>query len=103
MKKNPSGRQMRYVYGLIGSNKTKQQIALDAGFSASTARVPRSIENKVGFNIAMSRVHGELGNTIMQIIHEIKARGFKQMDNKTLVQTLEATSKNYERFIPEIK
>jgi len=86
------------VYGIINGDKTKQQCALDAGFSPSTARVPKSIENKIGFNIAMSQVHGELGNTIMQIIYEIKARGFKQMDDKTLVQTLEVTSKNYERF-----
>lgn len=102
MKKHPSGRQMRYAYGLIGSDKTKQQIALEAGFSQSTARVPKSIENKASFNIAMSKVHGELGNTIMQIIYEIKARGFKQMDNKTLIQTLEITSKNYERFSSKI-
>lgn len=102
MKKHPSDRQMRYVYGLIGSDKTKQQIALEAGFSPSTARVPKSIENKVGFNLAMSKVHGELGNTIMQIIYEIKARGFKDMDNRTLIQTLEVTSKNYERFTTKV-
>jgi hypothetical protein len=102
MKKHPSSRQVRYAYGLIDGDKTKQQIALDAGFSPSTARVPKSIENKVGFNIAMSQVHGELGNTIMQIIYEIKARGLKQMDNKMLIKTLEVTSKNYERFMPKV-
>ena len=102
MKKHPSDRQMKYAYGVINGNKTKQQIALDAGFSPSTARVPKSIENKVGFNIAMSQAHGELGNTITQIIYEVKARGLKQMDNKTLIQILEVTSKNYERFMPKV-
>lgn len=102
MKKYPSKRQLRYAYGRMNDDKTKQQCALEAGYSASSARVPKLIENKVGFNIAMSKVHGELGNTIMQIIYEIKARGLKQMDNKTLIQILEVTSKNYERFIPKV-
>ncbi len=101
MKKHPSSRQIRYAYGRMNADKTKQQCALEAGYSRSSARVPKLIENKVGYYLAMSQIFGELGNTAMQIMFEIKARGFKQMDNKNLVYALDVVSKNIERFAPK--
>jgi hypothetical protein len=43
-------------------HKSKQQVALEAGFSESTARVPKSIENKLGFKLAMAQLAGETAN-----------------------------------------
>ena len=82
MKRSPSIRQMNYARGLMSENKTKQQIAIDAGFSISTARVPQLIENKKGFKLAAASIAGEAGNTAMQLMYELQTRDLKQMDNK---------------------
>ncbi len=62
MKRHPSTRQLRYAYGIMDFHKSKQQVALEAGFSESTARVPKSIENKLGFKLAMAQLAGETAN-----------------------------------------
>jgi len=94
----PSLRQMKYARGLMDENKTKQQIAIDAGFSPSTARVPKLIENKKGFKLAMAFLAGEAGYTTMKLMYELKARDLKEFDNKTLIQCLNVMAKNVERF-----
>ncbi len=98
MKKTPSIRQQRYAYGIMNEAKTKQQIALESGFSRSTARVPKLIENKLGFKLAVSQIAGEMENVSMKLLFELQARDLKQMDNKTLIYCLESISKTHERF-----
>lgn len=98
MKKGPSKRQLRYAYGIMNDNKTKQQIALDSGFSASTARVPKSIENKLGFKLAVAQIAGEMENTAMKLMFELQARDMSQMDDRTLIYSLDVISKTHERF-----
>lgn len=98
MKKHPSIRQMKYARGLMNENKSRQQIALESGFSRSTARVPKSIENKQGFKLAAAQLAGELGNVALQLMFEIKARGVSKMDNQTLIYSLNVISKTHERF-----
>ncbi|MCX6715669.1 MAG: hypothetical protein NT077_01470, partial [Candidatus Taylorbacteria bacterium] len=78
MKKTPSIRQRKYALGLMNENKTKQQIALDSGFSLSTSRVPKSIENKLGFKLAIAEIAGQMENMTMKLLYELQARDLKQ-------------------------
>ncbi len=96
--KKPTIRQMKYAHGLMNENKTRRQIAIDAGFSANTARVPKSIENKKGFKLAVAFLAGEAGNTAMKLMYELQARDLKKIDNKTLILYLDVLAKNVERF-----
>lgn len=98
MKKHPSIRQMKYAYGKMNEHKTKQQIALDAGFSPSTARVPNLIENKLGFKLAVAQIAGEMENVVMRLMFELQARDISKIDNKTLLYYLDVLARNYERF-----
>ena len=100
--KKPSIRQMKYAYGLMNENMTKQQIALDAGFSPSTARVPKSIENKIGFKLAVAQMAGEMENLSMKLLFELQARDMGQMDTKELLHSLDVISKTHERFASHI-
>jgi hypothetical protein len=102
MKKHASIRQQKYAYGLMNEDKTKQQIALDSGFSASTARVPKLIENKLGFKLAVAEIAGQMENTSMKILFELQARDLRQMDSKTLLYSLDVISKTHERFASQI-
>ena len=98
MKKHASLRQRKYAYGLMNDDKTKQQIALESGFSPSTARVPKLIENKLGCKLAIAEIAGEMGNTAMKLMFELQARDLRQMDSKTLLYSLDVISKTHERF-----
>jgi hypothetical protein len=99
MKRYPSMRQLRYARGIMNEDKPKQQIALDAGFSLSTSRVPKSIENKLGFKLAVAQLAGEMENVTMKLMYELKARDVSQMSNKDLLYSLDVLSKTHERFV----
>jgi hypothetical protein len=79
-------------------HKSKRQVALEAGFSESTARVPKSIENKAGFKLAMAQLAGETANVAMKIMFELQARDMSKMDNKELLESLNVMSRVHERF-----
>ncbi len=98
MKKHPSIRQQKYAYGIMNESKPKGQIALESGFSVSTSRVPASIENKLGFKLAVAQIAGEMGNVVMKLMFELQARDMSKMDNKTLLYSLDVISKTHERF-----
>ena len=105
MKKHPSVRQMKYAYGIMDYHKSKQQVALEAGFSPSTARVPKSIENKLGFKLAMAQLAGETSNVVMKLMFELQARDLSKLSNQDLTRSLEVMSKTWERFsskLPEL-
>src|SRR6185295_1532779 len=101
MKKHPSVRQMKYAYGLMNDTRSKRKIALDAGFSESTARVPKMIENKLGFKLAVAQLAGEMENTAMKLMFELQARDMSKMSNKDLLYSLDVMSKTWERFTPK--
>ena len=103
MKKRATPKQKMYAFGLMNLNKTKQQIALESGFSASTARVPQLIENKVGFKLAMAQLASEAGNVAMQVFYELKTRDLAKEDTKTLLYSVDVLSKAFERFTPKEK
>ncbi len=98
MKRHPSKRQLRYARGIMSENKTKQQIALESGFSLSTSRVPKSIENKLGFKLAVVQIAGEMENTALQIMYELQGRDLSQVSNKDLTNYLDVISRVHERF-----
>lgn len=102
MKKHPSIRQQKYAYGIMNENKTKQQIAIDAGFSPSTARVPQSIENKLGFKLAVAHLAGEMENVSMKLLFELQARDLKQINTTELLYCLDVISKTHERFVAKL-
>jgi hypothetical protein len=102
MKKHPSIRQMKYAYGLMNDNKSKREIALDSGFSESTARVPKSIENKAGFKLAISQLAGEMENTAMKLLFELQARDMSKMSDQDLLFSLNVMSKTWERFASKV-
>jgi hypothetical protein len=97
MKNHPSIRQIKYARGLM-ENKTKQQNAIDSGYSPSSARVPKLIENKVGFKLAVAQLAGEVGNVTGKLMAELQVRDLCKMDNKTLINYLEVVSKTHERL-----
>jgi len=82
----------------MDESNTKQQTAINAGFSASTARVPKLIESSKGFKLAVAFLAGEAGNTAMQLMYELKARDLSKLDNKTLILYLDVMARSYERF-----
>jgi len=98
MKKHPTIRQKKYARGLMNENKTKQQIALEAGYSPSSARVPKLIENKQGFKLAVAQLAGEIGDVTGKLMAELQVRDLSKMDNKTLIGYLDVASKTYERL-----
>jgi hypothetical protein len=100
MKKTPSRRQLKYAYGLMNEKKSKYQIALDAGFSPATARVPKLIENKQGFSLAMAQIAGETENTMMKLMFELKGRDLSKLSIEELVEALGTLSKTWQRFTP---
>ena len=102
MKKTPSIRQRKYAYGLMNENKTKQEIALEAGYSRSSARIPKMIENKQGFKLAVAQFAGEAGNVMGKIMSELQVRDLRLLDNKTLISYLEAVSKTHERLVSKL-
>jgi hypothetical protein len=98
MKRHPSTRQLRYAYGMMNFHRSKRQVALDAGFSESTARVPKSIENKMGFKLAMAQLAGETANVAMKLMFELQARDLGKMSSRDLLQSLDVMSRAHERF-----
>ncbi len=102
MKRAPSIKQRKYAFGLMNENKTKQEIALEAGYSRSSARVPKMIENKQGFKLAVAQFAGEVGNVTGKLMAELQVRDLSQMDNRTLITLLEVASKTQERLVSKI-
>ncbi len=102
MKKHPSIRQVKYAYGIMNESKTKQQIALESGFSPSTARVPQLIENKLGFKLAVAQLAGEMGNVAMKLMYELQARDMSKMSDRDLLYSLDVISKTHERFTSKL-
>lgn len=98
MKKHPSVRQLRYARGIMDYHKSKQQVALEAGFSESTARVPKSIENKLGFKLAVAQLAGQMENMTMKLLFELQARDLGKMSNQDLTTSLNVMSQTWERF-----
>ena len=78
---------------------SKKQIALDSGYSPAVANsVSSHIENKPGFNNAMSALAIDSNNLALSAMHEFKARGFEDFSNKDLIGALNAIGNAWAKF-----
>lgn len=98
MRNRPTKRQLRYAYGLLNEDKSKYQIALEAGFSPSTARIPKMIENKRTFYLAKAQIAGEAGNMAMKVLFELQARDLSKESTTDLLNAINVLSKTWQRF-----
>jgi hypothetical protein len=98
-------RQMAYAKRIWGGQgTTKQQIALECGYSPNSSRsVASHIEDTPGFNNAMSKLATESNNVAVSILHEFKNRGFNDFSNKDLIGALNAIGAAWSRFNPDAK
>jgi len=87
----------RQLFG--GQGVSKKQIALNSGYSSAVSRSVKShIEDKEGFNNAMSKLALDSNNIAISIMHEFKARGFKDFSNKDLTGALNAIGNAWSKF-----
>lgn len=99
-KRASSMKQMAYAKQLLGAQGTsKRQIALNCGYSPYVANsISSHIENKPGFNYAMSQLAVDSNNLALAAMHEFKARGFKDFSNKDLIGALNAIGSAWSKF-----
>ena len=99
-KKGWTIQQMAYAKRILGGQgHSKKQIALDSGYSAAVSNSVKSkIEDKPGFQNAMSALAHESNNLVMAAMAEFKARGFKEFSNKELVGALNAIGGAWSKF-----
>lgn len=93
-------KQMAYAKRILGGQgETKKQIALDSGYSAAVANsVSSHIEDKKGFNNAMTALAVDSNNLALAAMHEFKSRGFHDFSNKELVGALNAIGNAWAKF-----
>jgi len=91
---------MAYAKRILGGDGiSKKQIALDSGYSPAVSNsITSHIENKPGFNHAMSKLALDSNNLALSAMHEFKARGFKDFSNKELVGALNAIGNAWSKF-----
>lgn len=99
-RKGSTIKQMAYARRILGGDgNSKKQIALNSGYSPNVARsVTSHIENKLGFNNAISALAVDSNNLALAAMHEFKARGFKDFSNKELVGALNAIGNAWSKF-----
>jgi hypothetical protein len=99
-KRASSMKQMAYAKRVFGAQcTTKKEIALDVGYSANVANsISSHIENKPGFNYAMTQLAVDSNNLALAAMSEFKARGFKEFSNKDLIGALNAIGSAWTRF-----
>ena len=98
MKKTPSKRQMAYAREYMEGGKSRQVMAINAGYSPSSARVPGLIENKQGFKLAIGILLGQSGHVLSKVFYEINTRDLEQMDNKDLINLLKTATNTWEKL-----
>ena len=79
--------------------KSKQEIALDVGYSPAVAQaVKQKIENLPGFKNAMAEILQESDSLVMKIMRTFDERGFDDYTNKDLISALTAIASSWEKF-----
>lgn len=104
--KNAERRHRAYIKG-VTSGKTKQQAAIDAGFSESTARVPQVLEKKWTHHKVMKSLAEDAGNMQATLYHDLKLRIAKgeldEMDAKSFLWSINQVGNFLEKIIPKEK
>ena len=95
-----SPRQTAYARRIwAGAGESRKQIAMDVGYSPSTARVAGDhIENTKGFHNAMAVLATESNGVALAILHEFKIRGVADFSNKDLIGALNAIGSAWGKF-----
>lgn len=99
-------RQQAYARRVWSAQGTsKKQIALDVGYAPGSANsVMTKIENKRGFQNAMSKLASESNSLALEVLSEFKARGLKEFSNSELTNALNAIGNAWSKFnAPMIK
>jgi len=93
-------KQMAYARRLLGGEGvSKKQIALDSGYSPNVSNsIKTHIEDKRGFNNAMTKLAMDSNNLALAAMHEFKARGFKEFSNSELTGALNAIGNAWAKF-----
>lgn len=99
--KGPNNKQRKYAFNRMNQDMTKQDAALDAGYSATSARVPAKIEATRGFHLAMAQLAGQTGNVAMKILHVLNARDLSKESTTTLMQGITTLSNAWDKFVPK--
>ena len=99
-KKGTTLKQMAYARKLFGGEGTsKKQMALDVGYSPAVASSVKShIEDKPGFNNAMTQLAVDSNNLALAAMHEFKSRGFADFSNTELTGALNAIGNAWSKF-----
>ena len=97
-------RHVKYARGLLATDKTKKQIALEAGYPPSMARLPASkIENTKGFHGAMAEIAQEANNFGLQVLHVLQSRPMEDEETKTLLMAVKVIGDAMDKFQPQKK
>ncbi len=99
-KKGSSPKQNAYARRSWGAEgKTKKEIALDVGYSPTSANsVVSKIESKPGYLNAIAQLAADSNQLALSVMYEIKARGFEDYTNRELVTSLSAIAGAWEKF-----
>lgn len=80
-------KQWKYANGLLNTEKSKAQVAIDAGYSYNVARnVTAKVENRAGTKLAMADAYAKAGNVAVAMIHEVEAKGYKDLSFEQLLK-----------------
>jgi len=103
-KRAMTDRHVKYARGLLATDKTKKQIALEAGYPPSMARLPASkIENTKGFHGAMAEIAQEANNFGLKVLHILQARPMEDEETKTLLMAVKVIGDAMDKFQPQKK
>lgn len=99
-KNSSTPKQIAYARRMWGGELlNKKQLAIDVGYSPSTANnAGLKIEKSRGFNNAMATLAAESNDLALTIMHEFKARGVNSFSNKDLIGSLNAIGNAWGRF-----
>lgn len=87
----------------MNTETTKENAALDAGYSPSMARVPAQIEQSKGFHLAMATLASQTGNIAMKVLHELGGRDMTKQSTNDLLHAVTVLSNAWDKFVPKNK
>ena len=97
-------KQFNYAQMALNGNKTKQEIALDAGYSPSVAvSVSSHIEKTEGYANAMAKLASDAGNVALKVFHELQGRNLKDEKTETLLKAVTVLADAFDKFTPKTK
>lgn len=98
-KQGSTSRQKNYALKAFAGGKSKQEIALDCGYSPAVSKsVKQKIESSKGYKNAMIEILKDSDNAVLQILASIKKQDFDTYEPKDLMNALREISTAWEKF-----